>query len=298
MPAGLPAIDLPRLAHRIAGDVREVLLRRGRDAHGGETLSDPDDLKSGHAVDRHAARAARRALGERRCNIHIEGEARRADPEAGFCVYIDPLDGSLNWDRGVGDPAFVLAAAPGPAAASLDDLAFAYVEGLHSGDCYYTREGRAVYRHALAGDEVSLDARAPVSVASATGYIRCGYGGARRQLEWTLPLLLAARDLRAIDNAGTEFCEIARNAAHFMVEARGLSDGYNLLAWPIVRAAGGALLDLEGGELAPRPFDPAAPVDYVLAGSRALADDVVARMREGREAARRCLATLVPARLD
>ncbi|MDZ7828762.1 MAG: hypothetical protein U5K33_04500 [Halofilum sp. (in: g-proteobacteria)] len=111
------------------------------------------------------------------------------------------------------------------------------------------------------------------------GYLRAGYGGARRQLARTLPLYLGARDLRASDNAAIEFGEIARNAANFMVEARSLSDGFNLLAWPIVRAAGGVLRTLDGGDLPGQAFDPNASADYVLAGSEALAQDVVGRMR-------------------
>ncbi len=127
----------------------------------------------------------------------------------------------------------------------------------------------------------------------ATGYLRAGYGGARRQLARTLPLYLGARDLRAIDNAATEFGEIARDAAHFLVEARGISDGFNLLAWPLVRAAGGVLRGLDGGHLAQAAFDPARPVDYLLAGNAALADDALARLQRFEAAGRANLEALM-----
>jgi len=276
---GLPADnEFARLAGTIAARVRERLRRRLQDRGGGESLRHGGNLKAVHEIDDEAGAIVRESLDNRRCNVVIEGEAVPAT-EADFCVYVDPVDGSLNWDRGTGDPAFVLAVAAGPRAGCLDDLAFAYVEGLRSGDIYRTDGGRAVYRAALAGREQRLRTGAPDRVEDATGYLRAGYGGARRQLARTLPLYLGARDLRASDNAAIEFGEIARNAAHFMVEARSLSDGFNLLAWPIVRAAGGVLRTLDGGDLPRQPFNPNAAADYVLAGGETLARDVVERMR-------------------
>lgn len=277
---GLPDDErLAQIAGTIAGEVRAALLRRGDPAGAAETLHDPGDLKSGHGIDTDAAAVARRVLAGLGCNLYVEGEPPEVAAAAPFCIYLDPVDGSLNWDRGVGDPAFVLAAAAGPRAACPDDLRFAWVEGLRSGDRYRTAAAATWFRAGRSGRERRVSTAAPERVTEATGYLRAGYGGARRQLAHTLPLYLAARDLRAIDNAGTEFGEVARNAAHFLVEARGLSDGFNLLAWPLVRAAGGVLQDLEGEDLAARAWRPDAIVDYVLAGNERLAGDLVARMR-------------------
>lgn len=278
MSTGLPDHDrLAEVGASIAAGIRAMLL--DRPDHATESLTDPADLKSVHGIDVRAAAVVRRAFADFRCNVVIEGEAAQLDDDALFCVYADPVDGSLNWDRDIGDPAFVLAAAPGPRAACLDDLHFAYVEGLRSGD-RYRATGEAAYHHSrLHGRERRLRTAAPRRLAESTGYLRAGYGGARRQLAATLPLYLAARDLRAIDNAASEFGEIARNAAHFLVEARGISDGFNLLAWPVVRAAGGVLRNFDGEDLAARPFEPAEALDYLLAGNAALADAVLERMQ-------------------
>lgn len=279
MSAGLPDdIRLAAIAASIASDVRTALLQPSNPADSGESLADPADLKSTHDVDVRAAAIARRSLGDFNCNLVIEGEAAEFDPDAGFCVYLDPVDGSLNWDRGIGDPAFVLAVASGPRAGNLDDLHFAYVEGLRSGDRYRTAGETSFHYCGLTGREQQLRTAAPRCLADATGYLRAGYGGARRQLAATLPLYLHARDLRAIDNAGTEFGEIARNAAHFLVEARGISDGFNVLGWPLVRAAGGVLRALDGSDLGSAPFEPSAPLDYLLAGNPELADSLLERM--------------------
>lgn len=287
-PQGPGDLELTRCAGTIAARVRETLRRRLQEHGFGESLREPRTLKSTHEIDAHAAAIARESFDAWHCNLVIEGESAPTDPNARFCVYIDPVDGSLNWDRGTGDPAFVLAVAPGATAQCLDDLSFAYVEGLRSGDTYRVDGTRAFHRSALTGREHRLRCGAPDRLAEATGYLRAGYGGARRQLAYTLPLYLGARDLRASDNAATEFGEIARNAAHFMVEARALSDGFNLLAWPIVRSAGGVLRRLDGGDLARHPFDPGRIADFVLAGNPRLADDLVERMqrfdRDGRAA--------------
>ena len=260
----------------IAARVRSALLERDDT---GETLQDPSDLKSAHAIDRLAARIARRALGGYHCNVLVEGEVHEQDPRAAFCVYLDPVDGSLNWDRGIADPAFVLAVAPGPRADCVDALTFVGIEGLRSGDRYWTANGAAFHESGLSGRRRQLHTAAPRRVGEAVGYLRAGYGAARRQLARTLPLYLGARDLRALDNAAIEFGDIARNAAHFLVEARGISDGFNLLAWPLLRAAGGVLRGLDGSDLGQAPFDPDAPVDFLLAGNPELAEDALARLQ-------------------
>lgn len=298
MNAGLPDdIRLAAIAGSIASEVRATLLQRSDSAASGESLADPADLKSIHDIDVRAAAIARRSLEDFRCNLVIEGEAADIDADAAFCVYLDPVDGSLNWDRGIGDPAFVLAAAPGPRADCLDDLHFVYVEGLRSGDRYRTAGGISFHRCHMTGLERHLQTAAPERLADATGYLRTGYGGARRQLAVTLPLYLGARDLRAIDNAGTEFGDIARNAAHFLVEARGISDGFNVLAWPLVRAAGGVLCDLDGSALGAAPFEPEAPLDYLLAGNPVLADALLGCMQRFADSGRPALESLL-SRLD
>ncbi len=290
---GTAPIDPARFAalgHRVARGVRARL--RDEPAPG-ETLTDPADLKSGHRIDAHAIAVVREVLVDQRCNVRIEGGDDDIDPEAAFCLYIDPVDGSLNWDRGIGDPAVALAVAAGPRAECLDDLALAYVEGLRTGDRYWMGGGDGVYHYdAVRESSAAIACTGPEALAQATAYLRCGYGGARPQLAASLSLMLAARDVRAVDNAAMECAEIARGAADLLVEARGISDGYNLLAYPLARAAGAVLTDLDGADLGPQPFRPDEPVDYVLAGNRGLANQAIALMQRCTPEQRRCVATL------
>lgn len=277
-----PAIDLPALGHEIARSIRARLEHQLRDYGLGETLGDPSNLKSTHAIDDYAADLAAAALAAYRCNIFIEGRAHRFDPYAPVSFYIDPVDGSTNWERCVGDPAFVIACCPQPVARTLGDLDAAYVEGLASGDRYWACHGEAIYQCARTGQIGRLGPAPPVSLSHATGYLRFGYGGARQQLAHSVPLMFACRDIRAFDNAGTEFCHVARGAAHFILESRGFSDGFNLLAYPVLRTTGGVLLDLEGNSLECRRWDPTEHYDYIAASSPALADEVVSFIDEAR----------------
>jgi fructose-1,6-bisphosphatase/inositol monophosphatase family enzyme len=214
-----------------SASIREPLYTRLRDTGFlGETLSDRNDLKSSHMVDDWARAAIRDILASYRCNVFVESIRTDISKQADFSLYVDPIDGSLNWDRGVGDPCVVIAISDKPTATCLDELTFGYVEGLRSGDIYYTKDHFVFMLNKIIGAEKQIRCSGPSRLSDATAYLRPGYSMAERQLKHTFPLFLLARDIRAIDNAGMEFCEIARGAADIMVDARNGSDFFNLLA--------------------------------------------------------------------
>jgi fructose-1,6-bisphosphatase/inositol monophosphatase family enzyme len=245
----------------------------------GETLHDRNDLKSSHTVDDRARTVVHDILAFYRCNVFVESFCTDTGKTADFSIYVDPIDGSLNWDRGVGDPCVVITISDKPAATCLDDLIFGYVEGLRSGDIYYTRDHFAFMRSKIIGTEKQIQCSGPLRLPEATAYLRPGYSMAERQLKHTFPLFLLARDIRAIDNAGMEFCEIARNAADIMVEARNGSDFFNLLAYPILKNAGGLLVDLNGDALGPQPIEIDKPYDYIACNNRMLLDEALNVMK-------------------
>jgi fructose-1,6-bisphosphatase/inositol monophosphatase family enzyme len=72
-----------------------------------------------------------------------------------------------------------------------------------------------------------------------------------------------------------ELCEIARGAADFMVECRHASDNYNLLAYPILKSAGGYLVDFRGNSLASLSLESEYIVDYVACGSGYLLREIL-----------------------
>jgi fructose-1,6-bisphosphatase/inositol monophosphatase family enzyme len=273
------------ISRTIGVTIRELLHDRLRNTgFVGETLCDRNNLKSSHVVDDWAGTAILDILASYRCNVAIESTRPDISKHADFSIYVDPIDGSLNWDRGVGDPCVVVAIADKPAARCLDDLTFSYVEGLRSGDIYYTKDHFAFMLSKIIGTERQISCSGPSCLSEATAYLRPGYSMAERQLKYTFPLFLLARDIRAIDNAGLEFCEIARNAADIMIEARNVSDYFNLLAYPILRNAGGLLVDLNGNDLGSQPIEIDKPYDYIACNNRQLLEEALNVMKRTAQA--------------
>ncbi|MGD1903628.1 MAG: inositol monophosphatase family protein [Geitlerinemataceae cyanobacterium] len=209
------------------------------------------------------------------CNVYIESWSVRHHPEAKFSLFIDPIDGSINWDRGIGDPCVALAISEKVEDVCLGDLSYAHVLGLRSGDSYETRDGYAYFRSGLTKLERPIRASAVTQLDRAMGYIKIGYGGAVKQLETCRPLLAQCQDLRSIDNSAIELCELARGASDFIVDGRGLSDSFNLLAYPILKCAGGLLLGIDGASLDRTSIAEGKTVDYVACANETLRDSVL-----------------------
>lgn len=288
-PGGLAEVladaDALALARSMADAVVEVLRasgpRRGTEPGGA-------DLKGKHAIDG-AVNAAvidevrRRGIPAR---VVIEGEGEVHAGGEALTILLDPIDGSTNCDRWVGDPGFALAITHVGAGATFADLGFGYVRGLISGDEYWTAGGRAMHRSAFHHREQVCDAtfEAPARLADAATYLNLGYGptlggrAARLAEAW----VAAVADVRGFDTASTEVGHLARGAAHVRVEARGGSEGANLLAsMTILRAAGGVTCTLEGVDVATLPLQIDAQIDFVSAATPGLAREALALLASG-----------------
>lgn len=245
----------------------------------GETLENPHNLKSTHKIDEIATSMILEVLQDYPCNIYMESSCIQPKSKANFTIFIDPVDGSLNWDRGVGDPCIAIAISEKTADIQLKDLSFAYVEGLRSGDIYYTRDNASYFWSQMTQKEIRIRASGKAQLSEATAYLRLGYSRAKNQLEASFPLFLLCRDIRAIDNAGIEICEIARSAADLMIEARKASDNFNLLAYPILKNAGGILCDLAGNALDDLSMESEQQVDYIACNNSALLAEALSVLR-------------------
>lgn len=240
----------------------------------GENMENPSDLKSTHEIDKKAASIATKLLSKYNCNVFIESVENSFDEAAEFSVYIDPVDGSLNWERGVGDPCVVIAISSKTKITCLNDLRFSFVYGLRSFDIYYSDLKQSYFISNITKKPIIINCISKKDIADATAYLRTGYGAAKQQLDRTLDLYTAVRDIRGIDNAAMEICEIARNAADVMVEARGISDFYNLLAYPILKTAGGHLTDLSGIDLGDQAIQFKSLYNYIACNNECLLTQV------------------------
>lgn len=246
----------------------------------GETLVQGDNLKSTHQIDVTAIDVLVETLKDCPCNIYVESGLIEKKQEASFSIFIDPIDGSLNWERGVGDPCIAIAISEKTKDIKLKDLNYAYVEGFRSGDIYYTQSGKSYFFSHITQTEICIYSEGKANFSEATAYLRPGYSMAKEQLEVSFPIFLLCRDIRAIDNAGMEICEIARNAADLMIEARKASDNFNLLAYPILQYAGGILCDLEGNSLEELSMESEQQVDYIACNNQELLKQTLEVLRQ------------------
>ena len=136
---------LLKLSQQISKKVRKALVQRlMKTGYTGDTLLDPKDLKSNHEIDLTAKEVIIETLKE--YNIDILYESKK-DKEiikkdgSRLVAIIDEIDGSLNWDRGVGDPAIVIAVSEKKEMITYKDLFFAYAKGLISKDSIKTIQG-------------------------------------------------------------------------------------------------------------------------------------------------------------
>ncbi len=228
-----------------------------------------------HEINRQAGEIIYSCLADYPINLYLQGEHPKLNPYAGYSIFVDPIDGTSNWLRQVGDPSLVIAITSKTLDVTLGDLEFAYVQGLRTGNCYYGTLSAAYFKSAHSQDYSQIYCHSQVSLEDAIAYLRPGYNRAKEALSGSFPLWLCCRDIRSIDNSAMELCEIARGAADVMVECRHASENYNLLAYPILKAAGGYLVDFRGNSLESLSLDSEYIVDYVTCGSGYLLREIL-----------------------
>jgi len=273
-------MDYLSLCYSISETIKSQLYTIVRDkGFTGESLQDRHNLKSTHFIDIICSNLVTEILTEFNCNIFIESVNSSLKPDADFSIYIDPIDGSLNWERGVGDPSVVIAISNKSQINCLNDFTFSFVFGLRSQDVYYSDSENAYYVSSISKNTVTIKCHGHHNIADATAYLRTGYGAAQQQLDHSLLLYTAVRDIRGFDNAAMEICEIARDAADVLVEARGISDFFNLLAYPILKSAGGYLTDLNGIDLGQQTINIDSIYNFIACNNKPLLTEVLNKLR-------------------
>ncbi|MGK7394965.1 MAG: hypothetical protein ACNS62_10345 [Candidatus Cyclobacteriaceae bacterium M3_2C_046] len=257
-------MDYLKLAQLLGAETKSILISDLKNhSKSGIRQDDPNDVKSVHQIDRITGQRIRELLGSYPCNLYMESFPPLLKDSAEFTVFIDPVDGSINWDRGIADPCLAIAISDKVNHLHFHDLSFAYIEGFISGDFYFTHEKESYYYNQLTDTTRVIKCNKHIKLADSLGLLKTGYGQAEKQLKKTYSLFLKCKDIRAFDNTNLEICLLSRNAADFMVDVRGLSDFYNLLAFPILKYAEGSIYDLEGKNLENQLIKPDQNYDYL-----------------------------------
>jgi fructose-1,6-bisphosphatase/inositol monophosphatase family enzyme len=270
--------DLIKLGRRLAKEIRKVLIREMKST---SRTDEPREVKATHKIDELAYKILSNETQGLPIRIVIEG-AKPINPEvASPTLFIDPVDGSRNWERQIGDPAFAMAFCAKEGEISFNDLSFCFVEGLRSGDQYYTLNGKALYKSKLLNQKaIKLPKRSAVALENSLAYIKPGYSQAGKVIEFARTVMLACKDIRAIDNSATDLCELARGACDFIIEARDLSDFHNLLAFPMLKASGCMLTDLKGNDLGTAKAIPDKIYDFMAFSSPQLRDEALLLLKQ------------------
>lgn len=267
-------MDYLKLSLSLAQKVKSALTQelKSKGFFGVEN-DNPEDVKSTHKADKIAIAILEEELKGLPCQVFMESYQSELHPSPEFTLFIDPLDGSLNWDRGVGDAAFALAITEKPIEkATFNDLNFSFVQGLRSGDYYFADKGNSFFYSALLESTSQMRCRKQDALEHSHAYLKSGYQAAQRHFDQAMPLYLAVKDIRAFDQSALEICELARNAADIMLENRQLSDFYNLLAYPILRCAGGYMQTLDGRELGEQLLLPDQQYDFLAGNSKEIVE--------------------------
>jgi len=254
---------------------RELNTIRRKGGLYGLNRSSDQGVKDTHQIDKLAFDLINKHLSHLPVNLYIEGFPPITTANATYNFYIDPVDGSRNWDRGVGDPCFCLAVSENKPHLTFRDISFAFIGGYHSFDQYYIQGESAIYESHVLQQKVTLKGiKRSQTLSTAHAYLKPGYSSAKYHFDFCLPIYYRVKDIRAIDNSGMDLCEIARGAADFAIEARQLSDFYNLLAYPIFHVAGGIITDLAGQDLIDKEFDINAQYDFIASSNKPLLNEV------------------------
>ncbi|WP_143961853.1 inositol monophosphatase family protein [Litoribacter populi] len=270
-------MDFIQISKTLFSSLQEKLNlhRRQKGLFGLNNASDKE-VKATHLIDEVAFEVIKEELLDLPINIFMEGFPAIMAEGAKYNFYIDPVDGSRNWDRGVGDPSLCLAISEAKENLKFSNLFFAFIGGYHSQDQYFVKEGKAIFDSFLLQKEVEINTQnSAMRLSDAHAYLKPGYSATKEHFDYCWPIYPLVKDIRAIDNSGMDLCEIARGAADFSIEARKLSDFYNLLAFPILKAAGGVLTDLAGRDLTNCAIDLEGQYDFIAAGNNTLVNEIL-----------------------
>lgn len=228
-------------------------------------------------------------------DIYIEsGEPILCDKRAAFCIFIDPIDGSINRDLNVGDPGIIIAYASG-SSPRFKDVFEGFVYGLRSKDVYYSKAGKSFYQsnNSSSPIEIHCDNKV-ISLEDAILYYNDGYGKefAKQAFHKAGILPFLTKHNNAFDNAGIEICQICRGAAHIRVEARAYqingkmigSDHANMLAaFAIGKGSGMLVTDLEGNSLENVKIEIDHAQNFICSSNEKLLQEVLEALKKNQE---------------
>ncbi|THB69075.1 MAG: hypothetical protein D6B27_01200 [Gammaproteobacteria bacterium] len=280
----------------ISESIRQVVIETLSGCDSGRLSIHKGDMKGHHLADQKVYESIKRFAMDKKVAsvIFIEGEETiYTGADSNLVLLIDPVDGSVNRDLKVGDPALSIAFSE-KRSPKFEDIIGGYVYCLHSGNEYFSIKGKSYFRESKDAEFVQIFCDSKVDkLEDAILYFNDGYGKEMSKSAFlkagALPYFVKHRN--AFDNSAAEICQMARGAAHIRVEARsyenhngsGGSDHANILsAFAIAKPAGIKITDLSGENISGLKIEMDKPQDFICATSREILQQVVAIISENR----------------
>jgi len=174
------------------------------------------------------------------------GEVRTRAGEPRYLFVVDPVDGSLNYARGVEISAMSIAVLPASAERTLRNVTHALVGDVFTGTVFLGERGRGATRN-----HTPMKPSSAGELGETVVGIDLGFPDARK-LPRVVPLMRAVKRVRSLGSAVTELSLVASGGLDAHVDVRDTLTAENFLApGLLIEEAGGVITDPWGKTLSP-----------------------------------------------
>lgn len=199
------------------------------------------------------------------------GEARMGNGEPRYLFVVDPVDGSINYLRGLELSAVSIAVLPASAEITVGNVTHALVGEVFTGTLFLAERGRGATRNRAPIRSSAVQGLDEAVVSIDLGFLDKG------KLSRVEPLIHQVKRVRCLGTAATEMALTASGGLDAFVDVRDALTAENFLAAGLlIEEAGGLITDPWG-----KPIPPAADLSQrfnVVASGNAVLHQAVLRV--------------------
>jgi len=197
------------------------------------------------------------------------GEIPPKEGEAKYVLVIDPVDGSTNFGRKIESVAFSIAAIPAKKPLQLENVEFALVGSIFSGNVFKAQKGKGAFYN----NERAFSSKED-SIEKACVGIDLDFKD-RSKLVRVKRILEKAKYIRRGGSAALDTAYVSNGACDACLDVRGMSTVENFIAdYLLIKEAGGIFTDAFGNKL-PKIQSLGETFSWVASGNQKLHKEIV-----------------------
>ncbi len=195
----------------------------------------------------------------------------RKKPE--YLAIIDPIDGSINLERGIPLSSIGVSVVPYKDAMTSDDIEISMIDSLFTNETFTAITGKGVTRN-------GIRIRPSATVKLQDAIISCNTKKTWDQdyLKRTMSTISAVQDLRRTASPLLDLCWTAAGFIDGMVDLRDMLPIIHLCGTHMVFEAGGFVFDKNDNRFC-EPIEPNKMMNFVAASNEALARQILAKFK-------------------